>query len=195
MKEDILEQPVDEYLQSKGYFTRLNLKFRPRDDHPEFQSKKDSNHSDIDVIGFDPNRKGADRVWVVSCKSWQAGFRVSSKLTELAQNKTIAGREAWQAFRELMKPKWFEAFIDAVEQATGTRKFTYVSAVTAIIGDPREWETHPPFIAALRGNPIRMIELSEMLDHVEKMSTTTVASSDIGRLLQLMRAADKGTKA
>ena len=195
MKEDILEQLVDDYLQSEGYFTRHNIKFRPRNDHPDFQSKKDSNHSDIDVIGFHPKRTGADRVRVVSCKSWQVGFRVSSKLAELAQNKIISGREAWQGFRELMRPKWSEAFIDAVEAATGTRKFTYVLAVTAIIGDRRQWETHPPFIAALHGNPIRMIELSEMLDHVQKMSTTTVASSDIGRVLQLMRAAQKGKKA
>ncbi|MEO6786205.1 MAG: hypothetical protein ABI318_08730 [Chthoniobacteraceae bacterium] len=195
MKEDILEQLVDDYLQSEGYFTRHNIKFRPRTDHPDFQSKKDSNHSDIDVIGFHPKRTGADRVRVVSCKSWQVGFRVSSKLAELTQNKIISGREAWQGFRELMRPKWSEAFIDAVEAATGTRKFTYVLAVTVIIGDRRQWETHPPFIAALHGNPIRMIELSEMLDHVQKMSTTTVASSDIGRVLQLMRAAQKGKKA
>src|SRR5437667_9663590 len=185
MKEDILEQLVDDYLQSEGYFTRHNIKFRPRADHPDFQSKKDSNHSDIDVIGYNPKRSGEHRVWVVSCKSWQVGFRISSKLAELAQNKIISGREAWQGFRELMRPKWSEAFIDAVEAATGTRKFTYVLAVTAIIGDRRLWETHPPFIAAMQGNPIRMIELSEMLDHVQKMSTTTVASSEIGRVLQL----------
>ena len=29
MKEDILEQLVDDYLQTEGYFTRHNLKFKP----------------------------------------------------------------------------------------------------------------------------------------------------------------------
>jgi len=72
MKEDILEQLVDDYLQSQGYFTRHNLKFRPRHDHPSFVSNQDSNHSDIDVIGMHPRRDSADRVVVVSCKSWQA---------------------------------------------------------------------------------------------------------------------------
>ena len=54
MKEDILEQLVDDYLQSQGYFTRHNIKFRPRSDHPDFVKLKDSNHSDIDVVGFHP---------------------------------------------------------------------------------------------------------------------------------------------
>ncbi len=192
MKEDILEQLVDDYLQSEGYFTRHNIKFKPRSDHYDFDIKKDSNHSDIDIIGLHPNKIGTDRVWVVSCKSWQSGFRVKAKLAELAENKIISGREAWQSFRELMKPKWSEAFIKSVENATGTKEFTYVLAVTAIIGDRRQWERHPPFIEAMGGNPIRMIELSEMLDHLQEVSTTTVASSDIGRVLQLMKATQKG---
>ncbi len=57
MKEDILEQLVDDYLQARGYFTRHNLKFLPRKDHLEFQSRNDSNHSDIDVLGFHPALK------------------------------------------------------------------------------------------------------------------------------------------
>ncbi len=192
MKEDILEQLVDDYLQLEGYFTRHNIKFRPRADHPNFHTNKDSNHSDIDVIGFHPNKKGFERVRVVSCKSWQAGFRVRSKLAELTENKIISGRAAWKGFRELMSPKWSEAFIDTVEAVTGTRKFTYILAVTVIIGDRRLWENHPPFIKAMQGNPMQMIELPEMLEHIQKASTTTVAPSDIGRVLQLMRAAQKG---
>jgi hypothetical protein len=52
MKEDILEQLVDDFLLAKGYFTRHNVKFKPRADHPEFIPKDDSNHSDIDVLGY-----------------------------------------------------------------------------------------------------------------------------------------------
>ncbi len=194
MKEDILEQLVDDYLQSQGYFTRHNIKFRPSSKHPDFERNKDSNHSDIDVIGYNPKKTEFERVMVVSCKSWQTGFRVNSKLAELAQNKIISGREAWQGFRELMRPKWSEAFIDAVEAATGTRRFTYVQAVTAVVGDRRLWETHPQFIKALNGNPIVMLDLSQMLHHIENLSTTTMASSDIGRVLQLMKAAKRGKK-
>ena len=195
MKEDILEQLVDDYLQTEGYFTRHNIKFRPRNDHPDFNSKKDSNHSDIDVIGIHPKKTGPDRVWVVSCKSWQSGFNVRTKLEELTANKTRSRREAWQFFRELMKPKWSEAFINAVKDVSGTSTFTYVLAVTVIVGDRRQWESHRPFVAAMGGNPIRMIELSEMLDRIKSQSTTTVASSDIGRVLQLMRAAERGKSA
>ncbi len=132
---------------------------------------------------------------VVSCKSWQSGFRINWWLDNLAKNRRVSGREAWQAFRELMKPKWSEALFSAVEEITGTRTFTYVQAVTAVVGDRRKWERHPDFLKALNGNPIQMLDLSQMLDHIENLSTTTVASSDIGRVLQLMKAAKRGTKA
>jgi hypothetical protein len=192
MKEDILEQLVDDYLQSKGYFTRHNIKFRPRRDHSDFVSNQDSNHSDIDVIGFNPHLRDADRVWAVSCKSWQTGFRVERKLKELTEDKKVSGRQAWKFFRELVSPKWSEAFVDAVEKETGTRRFTYVLAVTVVRGDASTWEQDPRFAKAMERNPIRLIELSQMLDHIKNLSTTTVASSEIGRVLQLMRAAEKG---
>lgn len=195
MKEDILEQLVDDYLQIEGYFTRHNIKFKPRKDHPDFDRRSDSNHSDIDVLGIHPKKEGAARVVAVSCKSWQGGFRVKAKINEIEKNKRVSGREAWQAFRELTKPKWSDAFIDAVEDATGSRTFTYVLAVTVIWGDRREWEQFPMFVDAMAGNPIRMIELSEMLERISKTSTTTVASSAIGRVLQLTRAAEKGKAA
>jgi hypothetical protein len=49
MKKDILEQPVDDYLQGKGYLTRHNIRFRPNNH---------GNHSDIDVIGYNPKIGG-----------------------------------------------------------------------------------------------------------------------------------------
>ena len=72
MKEDILEQLVDEYLQHKGYFTIHNVKFKPDKIHPEYNYKHDSVHSDIDVLAFHPLLTGHDRVLAVSCKSWQS---------------------------------------------------------------------------------------------------------------------------
>jgi hypothetical protein len=111
MKEDILEQLVDDYLQYGGYFTRHNVKFLPRCDHPDFIAKEDSNHSDIDVIGFNPNRRGHGRILVVNCKSWQQGLAVEYWLSALKEKKKIVfGRPAWKAFRELVIPKWTEAF-------------------------------------------------------------------------------------
>ncbi|MBM3979385.1 MAG: hypothetical protein FJ304_03705 [Planctomycetes bacterium] len=190
MKEDILEQLVDDYLQAKGYFTRHNLKFLPRETHPDYDSKQDSNHSDIDVLGFHPALKGYDRVVVVSCKSWQTGFQVSTKITELEQNKIVSGREAWRAFRELMIPKWSEAFLAAVRSATSCTEFTYITAVTAIKGDRTHWESYPRFQSALQGNPVRLLALADMLTELLPNLNTTPSNSQLGRTLQLLKAAN-----
>jgi len=189
MKEDILEQLVDDYLQSRGYFTRHNLKFRPRHDHPQFDSKQDSNHSDIDVVGLNPCREGADRVWAVSCKSWQEGFDVAAKLDELEKNKIRGGRETWRLFRELVNPKWAEAFRAEIRNATGQDQFTYVTAVTHLKGDRKMWENHSKFGQNLAGNPIRMISLPEMVEELQQHMTRTVVPSQLGRTVQLLRAA------
>jgi len=194
MKEDILEQLVDDYLQTTGYFTRHNIKFRPSPNSRGYDKKKDSNHSDIDVIGFNPLLEDPERVWAVSCKSWQTGFDVGAKLDALEKEKVESGREAWKRFRELMVPRWTEAFFDAIKKVTGQSSFTYVTAVTFVKGKRHLWETHPRFQEALNGNPIKLLTLEEILKHLDDDSTT-VAASAVGRTLQLMRAAKRGGKA
>ena len=91
MKEDVLEQIVDDYLQMQGYFTTHNVRFHPPRDQ-QWVSQTDSVPSDIDVVGLHPRRTGAERVMVVSCKSWQSGFAASHILAQL--------RGGWQAFKE-----------------------------------------------------------------------------------------------
>lgn len=188
-KEDILEQIVEEYLVHKGYFVQHNLKFLPRKDHPDFVLNKDSNHSDIDVIGFHPMLTGPAKVMVVSCKSWQSGFNPKAEIDAIEQDKTRRGRKAWQAFRELCVPKWSEAFVQAVYEATGTREFTYALAVAKIIGDKAPWETHQPFSDALEGNPIRLLTFHEMVLEIQEELSTTLAATEVGRMLQMFRAA------
>lgn len=188
-KEDILEQLVEEYLTHRGYFVRHNVKFLPQKDHPEFVSNQDSNHSDIDVLAYNPTIYGPARVWAVSCKSWQAGFDPATKLQEIQLNKIVSGREAWKGFRELCSPKWSNAFVAAVESATGSTEFTYVTAVTKLLGPASIWEEHAPFKAALGNNPIKVITLMEMLKGVSSDLTTTMAGTELGRTLQLFRAA------
>jgi hypothetical protein len=189
-KEDILEQLVEDFLIHRGYFVRHNIKFLPKKSHAQFNVKLDSNHSDIDVLGYHPRLRGADRVWAVSCKSWQSGLRVHSKLTEIKENKKVSGRDAWKGFRELTSPKWSEGFIDAIERETGQRDFTYVTAVTKLVGDRELWESYPPFREAMAENPIRIISLREMLAEVQGAVGTTLAGTELGRILQLIRAAD-----
>jgi hypothetical protein len=177
----------------EGYFVRHNLKFLPRQDHPDFESKHDSNHSDIDVIGYHPARQGHDRVWVVSCKSWQSGFDPAAELRNIRLDKKVRGRKAWQGFRELVKPKWSEAFLRKVRDATMQQEFTYVLAVTKIRGDRTIWEQVPEFIDALEGNPIRVLDLSDMLQTISPGLTKTMASTEVGRMLQLFKAAGLNT--
>lgn len=188
MKEDILEQLVDEYLQHKGYFTRHNIRFKPAPDHPEYIRNQDSVASDIDVIGINPNLIGPERIVVVSCKSWQEGFRPEYWIAAFENQKKISKKEAWQKFRELANDKWSEAFLTAIKGITGSEEFTYITAVTALRGDRASWQSYEPFKTRLRGNPIRVLPFNEMLDEVYPALNTTQASSNIGRLLQLVKA-------
>lgn len=188
-KEDILEQIVEEFLIHHGYFVQHNVKFLPRRTHSEFVLNKDANHSDIDVIGFNPHKHGPQRVWAVSCKSWQSGFRPVGTIKAINERKKISGREAWKSFRELSVPKWSEGFIDAVRQATGTDKFTYVTAVAKLTGDREVWQKHAPFVQAMNGNPIQIITFAEMVHDIEGKLTKTLAATEVGRMLQMFAAA------
>ena len=189
-KEDILEQIVEEYLVHKGYFVQHNLKFLPCKDHPDFVRNQDSNHSDIDVIGYHPLIKGERKVMVVSCKSWQKGFNPASEIDAIVNDKVLRGRKAWKAFLELTVPKWSEAFVKAVKDATGTHKFTYVTAVTWLAGDKGTWESHQPFQDALNGNPVTILTFREMVAEIQAELTMTLAATEVGRMLQLFSAAD-----
>jgi hypothetical protein len=62
MKEDVLEQVVEDYLQLKGYFTVHNIPFKPDKAHAEYVSRTDSVASDIDVVGYCPRVSGARKV-------------------------------------------------------------------------------------------------------------------------------------
>jgi hypothetical protein len=188
MKEDILEQLVDEYLQHQGYFTRHNIKFKPDANHLEYNSQQDSVSSDIDVIGINPNLQGPERVMVVTCKSWQQGFRPHYWIKAIEQNKIVSGREAWRAFRELSNDKWGQSFIRKIQEMTGSREFTYVTAVTAIKGDRTSWETCADFTRRLENNKIKLLTFEDMLVELYPIVTTTQASSTIGRVLQLIKA-------
>jgi len=186
--QDIFEQLVTDYLHVRGYFTRHNVKFRPNPKDHDYEPKKDSNFSDIDVIGLNPLEKSAtDRVWVVSCKSWQSGFVVERKVSEIKAQKIVAGKEAWKAFRELTKRKWTVGFFAAVKRCTGSTRFTYVTAVTKIKGDRSRWEENPHFRKAMRGNPIKLLTLEDMVKEIMAHMTTTLASSSLSRTLQLLK--------
>jgi hypothetical protein len=190
MKEDILEQLVDEYLMHKGYFTMHNVKFKPRKDHPDFVTRKDAVASDIDVLAIHPQLAGPEKVIAVSCKSWQEGFNPGYNLGCIAAEKQIGGRTAWLSFRYLCSDKWADGFVGAVERATGTREFTYWTAVTRLLNPSSRgaWEDNPDFKRRLHGNPIRLVSFADMLDDVWDELSKTVAATELGRMVQLMKA-------
>src|ERR1041384_5195109 len=117
MREDVLEQLVEDYLQASGYFTRCNLKFKPDSAHPEFQKPLDSNHSDVDVLGVSPTRPEEERVVVVSCKAWQDGLDPRALAAAIDGRKKLSGRDAWKSFHELTSRKWGDALCAAVRDA------------------------------------------------------------------------------
>jgi hypothetical protein len=185
MKEDVLEQIVDDYLQHLGYFTRHNIRFRPSKDHPEFVTKNDSVHSDVDVVGIHPLKTGTDRVWVVSCKSWQDGFDATAFLRDLHSDRG----NLWRHVRELWIPKWSGAFRTTIFDLTGSTEFTYHLAVTRLRGDSEAWVQEPRITENLGGNPFRFLTLETMWRTIVEETKTTMASSEIGRLAQLLKAA------
>lgn len=190
MKEDILEQLVDDYLKFNGYFTIHNVKFQPAETDPDYVKRDDCVASDVDVVGFHPKLSGADRVWVVSCKSWQLGFDPRDRIEAIEKEKKREGREAWRGFRELVKPKWANALVAKIEQLTGSTQFTYVTAVTKLIRNANAtiWEEHEGFKKCLQGNPLKILTLQKMLSDLYGKTKNTPASSEVGRLLQVMKA-------
>lgn len=189
MKEDVLEQIVDDYLQAQGYFTRHNLKFRPHSSEAGYLARDHSVHSDIDVIGINPLRSGPDRVRVVSCKAWQAGFAATLLLKRLRGEAPDAKRATWRHMRELWDPMWADAFRRKVEEVTGCSEFHYSFAVTLLKGDPEPWAKDPVIQSNLGGNPFSFLTLEDMWRSMLGGITKTPEGSDIGRLVQLLKAA------
>jgi hypothetical protein len=70
---------VDDCLQFKGCFTTYNVRFKPTADHPDCEGEQDRVPSDVDVVCLHPQRIDTGRVIVVSCNSWQSGFKRSAK--------------------------------------------------------------------------------------------------------------------
>jgi hypothetical protein len=191
VKEDVLEQVVDDYLQFKGYFTTHNVRFKPDTRHARYVANDDRVPSDVDVVGLHPRKTGVERVFVVSCKSWQGGFNSGRKLAELRAEVRNPKHATWRHFRELWVPKWSEAFLAEIERLTGQSTFTYRIAVTRLVGsgDPGAWAADPTIEENLPGCSFGFLTLEEMWATMLTELKTTPAASEIGRLAQLLKAA------
>jgi len=189
VKEDVLEQIVDDYLNFKGYFTIHNVPFHPSKERSDYNASDDSVPSDIDVIGIHPKKRGAERVMAVTCKSWQGGFHAERLLDQLRGKRKNPKRETWRHFRELWKPKWSEAFRQEVGARTGARAFTYKIAVTRLVGDPSGWSSDETIAANLPNCPVGFLEIEEMWTTILRGLTERPAPSELGRVAQVLKAA------
>ncbi len=188
-KEDILEQIVEEYLIHRGYFVQRNIRYRPDKRDPEYRAEKDSVHSDIDVLALNPCETSSRRVLAFNIKSYQDGFNFEAVIKQIESNKTVRGKKANLGYRELCIPRWSRAFVSTIRARANVDKFTHVLAVTLPKGDPSTWTNHRRFIDAIDGNALEVVSLRQMVEEIEPRLTTTLAATDIGRTLQLFRAA------
>ena len=202
MKEDILEQIIDDWLLSQhNTFTKHNVKFRPDETSIGYNSKTDSSYSDIDIIAIHLDKSSKEKVSVVSCKSWQHGFDPKywhNKLTN-HPNHIISGKEAWKALRELVEPKWSKPFRDKIFNETKSYDFTYYLAVTKLIGKEAEkfklaFENEKMFINNLKHDnqskvEIKIITFKEIfLEYFDRGDSKTLEATTVGRLLQVVKA-------
>ena len=188
---DVLEQITDDYLQRRGYFTRLNVRFRPSKTDPDYVALEDNQGSDIDVLAVDPKRDLEDprRVLAVSCKSNQVGFSLDAWLNAVHQNRRYNGKLAWKHVRELWSPKWARAHAARVDELTGARRYTFV-LVVATGNEPTDRVLEDETVAKCLGeNDLEVLTLATMWDDLRTGTTQTVEPSDIGRLAQMLNAA------
>ena len=191
MKEDILEQLADDYLKSRGYFTQHNIKFKPIEGDPGYNKKSDAVCSDIDILAINTTLNNNKRVIAISCKSTQAGIDINYLNKAFKNEKMkLGGRPAWKSFRELVKEKWGIAFNREVNSKTGETTFTYMLIVTKVIGDRKIWENNKIFLENLKCESIEIKTVSDILAEMMPNIQSTPASSQIGRLLQVIKASD-----
>ena len=144
--EDILEQLVEDWIVAQpGWFVKHNIRFRPVKGCDGYSAKQDCVHSDIDILAVN-SCTGQEQVRAVTCKSWQGGFDPLYWKSKLESEAKYADRtagvfvpkEAWKHFRELVSPKWTEAFLRCLHRETGQRDFVYYIAVTRLRRGPKE---------------------------------------------------------
>lgn len=196
MIEDVLEQVVDDWLRRYGYFTRTNVRFGPRKGDDGYDSRSHNQQSDMDVVAVKPTAAdGPDRVWAISCKAMQDGFSPNRWLVAAEADKVYNGKNARKHLRELWDPVWATSLRARIAELTGQTTFTYVLAVTRLgrggLADTKAWHDHPIVGANLGSNPSRVLTFAEMWAGLEEDVTERIEPSSVGRLAQLLKAAQK----
>jgi hypothetical protein len=114
----------------------------------------------------------------------------------MRREKANPKRETWKGFREIWEPRWSEAFRTAIHDATGASNFRYSIAVTRLRGSLSQqeaeaaWASEPVIAGLLARCDFSFLTMRQMWSHLQQELTTTPASSEIGRLAQLLEAAN-----
>lgn len=194
MKEDILEQLVDDWLRFQGYFTLHNVKFKPNQSWHRYNARLHSVPSDIDVIGYHPGKNGTERVLVCTCKSYENGFNPNDWSGAVLNPSTIrSGVPAWKKFHELGDDIWSRAFREQVEKVTGQTDFTYIVAVTRLSGRfacPLDFTECEEFIERIGNNRLRILTLDNILTDIWPDIGRQTESSQLASTLRLLKASN-----
>lgn len=86
-------------------------------------------------------------------------------------------------------PRWSAAFRTVVYDLTRARHFTYLIAVTTLKGDGEAWSADPRIGENLPGCSVGFLPLSEIWGALLAELTTRPAPSEVGRLVQILKAA------
>jgi hypothetical protein len=204
MKFDILEQLVDGwFLRQPSTFTKHSIKYKPKaSDISHLNSKAKSKYtvsSDIDIVAIHLDKEEEKRVSVVSCKSWQGGFDIDYYYQRLIDEEKRKHKDMWKRFRELVEPVWAKAFREKIFDETKSNSFTYYIAATRVQKNKdkfvEDFKSCKLFLDNLSDYGkynvrINFLTLETMLEQMlEETGDTTLESTEIGRFMQLLRAA------
>lgn len=186
MINDVLEQIAEDYFRELGYFTQHNIKYKPNKKGPAYAV-----HSDIDILGIHPHKKGLEKVIVVSCKSWQGGLNIDAYLKLLKKDSKSTEKRiksVKRTFQDLLSKEWTSALRKKVLNLTGQKSFKLYLALTRYKGDKESWEKFKFFTRNFPGCKIEIIDLEAMVKKIEEHITTTPSHSELSRLIQLIKA-------
>lgn len=124
----------------------------------------------------------------ISCKSWQGGFSPEREIENIRKNKKVSGKDSRLRYRELAIKKWAIAFQRKIKELTGKSAFTYAIVATALNGDKSAWIENNNFKEILTPH-LKVIALNDIFDYLNSNMSTTPASSEVGRLIQVLKSA------
>ena len=165
----------------------------------EYIKATDAIHSDIDILSIDLN--DIEMVTVINCKSWMDGFDFKLFHENLSlkenHNKKFGGKEFWKHFRDLIDPKWHNAFVERIKlENPKFKKLKYI--ILNVYSKNKEWVSKWENIDTINDNfkktgieliSIESKEINDLIKEIKTKGSDFAENSDFIRVLQLLRVA------